>query len=610
MMRFSTGCVAAIGLAFVLGLTQQGQAWVKAPGLTLQATYQLKGMELTTEKIWTIDPSLKNPHLQLWALDRRAEVIGLKVDKKAEKVYGVTGDEVKSSASGYIRPDGPWYRKLSEFDCQGQPNSWFADQQGTIKAAAQAGEQWSQLLRENLPQLETLLSHVKADSESKALDQGEGVFRTWLAKVGESWLLKVDREVRRDEWQFYLNEARSNGLCQSRDGNAVSKPPSASSRMEPLSGENVPSVPSMLARAPVRLWNGLFSIRLNVSFAGRTLNGRFLIDSSAPVSQVSPEWLDSQGIYPAWIYVPGGSVEPVQRSRFWGGQRSLARRVRADRVEVSGLSVPLKEFLLTETDFFSPPETMGSCCDGVLGLDFLRLYPMEFKASIPPEVRIWPREGFRAGNDAKWIEVSELQIGQLVSECDLSSEKLPSKKISGVSWDFANRHPLEIHTPWRDLVSASSRPSLYCGDQKVAQQLIPQSSLITEKNPGMTIGMPLLSQSDFTLDLPHGRLWFPSKTLPWQPEKKNKSGLSLKYEMKGNERVLRVVELRPHAPSSALARAGLKAGMFVTQVDSKLIEEMDQWEVDRRLAGAYGPQVTLQWRVKKGFKVVPMQLQK
>jgi hypothetical protein len=48
--------------------------------------------------------------------------------------------------------------------------------------------------------------------------------------------------------------------------------------------------------------------------------------------------------------------------------------------------------------------------------------------------------------------------------------------------------------------------------------------------------------------------------------------------------------------------------MTITQVDSKPSEEIDQWEVNQRLAGAYGDQVTLQWKTKKGLRVAPLKV--
>jgi hypothetical protein len=378
------------------------------------------------------------------------------------------------------------------------------------------------------------------------------------------------------------------------------------------------------------LWNGLFSIRTTVGIAGRNLNGRFLVDSSAQTSQISPEWLEAQGIQPALIYASKSSVEPVQRSGIWQSTRRLARRVRVDRVEVSGLSLPLREFLLAETQFFNPPETVGSCCDGVLGLDFLRLYPMEFRGSSPPEIQIWPREGFRGVEGAEWTEISELSSGELASSCSLvlSGESSPSSsdlKLEGVSWDLASEKGLQIHTPWRSqwepILSSKKRSGttqMVCDGRVMATKMTPSwaeapggpsdEGLLTEKEPAMSLGQGLLAQGRFTLDLPHGRIWFAPGTLPLREKLKNTSGLSLTYALEDRERVLRVQSVAAQSPASGLLREGLKSGTVITQVDSRPAEEMDQWEVNQRLAGVYGSQVTLQWETKKGLKLSVLRL--
>ncbi len=594
------------GLLFLLLSVRLGAA--QPQGMALQATYQFKSSDLTTEKIWAIDPSLRNPHLQRWALGRHTELLGLKTEARKGKSFGVVGHQVRSASSGYIRGPGPWYRPWEEFDCAAaQANDWFAQSEGAELAVTKAAELWAKLLRSKLPELEVLLSQVRTQSEALALDRGEQVFRTWIAGVENVWRKQSEREARADEWTFYRETARASGVCRA----VPLKAPPPASRMEVVQGE-APSLQKLLARAPARLWNGLFSIRANVSFAGRTLNGRFLVDSTAPTSQVSPEWLDSQGIYPAWIYAPGGSVEGVQRSGMWKSERPLARRVRAERVEVSGLVLPLREFLLTETDFFNPPENVGSCCDGVLGLDFLSLYPVEFRSVSPPEVKIWPREGFRGIEGSNWIELSELPSGEIASSCSLPFWS----EIQGVSWDLANPGGLQIHTPWQ--LSRGGATQLVCGELMVAKDLQPrlvkpprsgaEGGLLTEKNPGMSMGISVLSHGTFTLDLPHGRMWFAPETLPLREQSQNTSGLRLAFEVQGGERVLRVVSIGSKSPAKNLIRDGLKAGTVITQVDSIPAEDIDLWEVNRRLAGAYGPQVTLQWEAKKGLKNAPIQV--
>ena len=51
---------------------------------------------------------------------------------------------------------------------------------------------------------------------------------------------------------------------------------------------------------------------------------------------------------------------------------------------------------LFDSEFFAPPENPSSCCDGVLGADFLRRYVVEACTPGPPaEIKLWPAENFR-----------------------------------------------------------------------------------------------------------------------------------------------------------------------------------------------------------------------
>jgi C-terminal processing protease CtpA/Prc len=58
-----------------------------------------------------------------------------------------------------------------------------------------------------------------------------------------------------------------------------------------------------------------------------------------------------------------------------------------------------------------------------------------------------------------------------------------------------------------------------------------------------------------------------------------------------------------------LAAEGLKAGMNILEVDGKPVEELDEWEVDRRLTGVHGDKVILKWKTgPKTDKMAPFLL--
>ena len=551
------------------------RAQAKSLDLGFQFNYQLKANDLTTEKLGELDSQLVNPHLQTWALSRQAALFGLTTVRNSDGTFRVQAHEVIARAEGHIRPSGPWYRPWREFNCQKEPNRSFVVQEGAERAASWAAEFWSTLLKQRKPQLEVILSQVRARTQSLALDRAEQVFRGWLRSSEKVWYQQSSILTRQEEWRSYLELARSSGFCAQQSSQA----PLKATLMEPVtSAVNRYHIgpPELLARAPARLWNGLFSVRLNLGFAGKTLNGRFLIDSNAPMSVISPSWLENQGIYSQLITVADAPLEVPSWSRSLKGEKpALSRRVQADSVEISGLLLPLREFLLAETEFFSPPESLGSCCDGILGLDFLRLYPIEFQSEAPAEVRVRPRAGFSAWagvpffQDAFWTEVSQTPASELVSECPVSVG------TSGkVSWDL--------------------------GSQVSVQQ--------SGRGAHMTLGMPILSQGPFILDLPHGRIWFSKKSSIFRESKKNRSGLHLDYVMEDRERTLKVKSIDPQSPAQALLKVGLRAGMVITQLDSKPAEEMDLWEVERRLSGAFGDSVMIQWDQSPGVKMALLRL--
>ena len=588
-----------------------------SPRLEFSASYEQTQEPLTTDLLNQIDPTHKNPHLERWGLKRTTELKGLKARPLADGLYSVSAQAVVSRALGYIRPQGPWYQALSQFPCTEQAQgSGFATQEGALQAAAHAAEQWSHLLSQELQTLSSLFSKVKVQSASTAHTRGEMIFQGWLDRLEERWRAEAYPNARAEEWKFYTQEAKSAGICPRTS--PVSPLLSLKQRMEPLSG-SPPRWNQVLARAPARLWNGLFSIRLSVTLGEKKLNGRFLIDSTAPRSVISPVWLESQGVYPAWLLIPHALPERVIWSGLWPDQRPLSRLIQVDQVEMSGLRLPLSQFLLAETEFFAPPENLGSCCDGVLGLDFLRLYPIEFQSKAPAEVRVWPKKGFLWSGDTPWLELSESAEGGLVSSCQLkasSGEKQGAfTPLPGVRWDTALEASSQVHTPGQPQLRAlgqSRSLSLECDSMVLAQGIRPElpqppigiqaSGPLTQSNPALSVGMDLLRQSVFTLDLPHGRIWFKDTELPLKPAQKNQSGLVLQFQQINGQRVFRVEELKPRSPASVLSQKGLQKGGGLLELNSTPVDELDLWQVEQILSGAQGQHVQLKWKSKKQIK--------
>jgi C-terminal processing protease CtpA/Prc len=74
----------------------------------------------------------------------------------------------------------------------------------------------------------------------------------------------------------------------------------------------------------------------------------------------------------------------------------------------------------------------------------------------------------------------------------------------------------------------------------------------------------------------------------------------LTFDYEKGERVLRVAAVKPTRVLKPLIKAGLKTGDQVLSVDQVPADETDLWEIDQRLAGAYGRSVSVRWRPRGG----------
>lgn len=577
-------------------------AWAD-PELELVSDYRFSAEPVGTEKIAELDPEIRNPHRSRWVAQRKIQLRGLEAVRlppsAGRKLYGVKAGTIESHVIGFKRGHGPWYRPMEEFTCTKESEGAgerFATAEGTSVALESAERAWKELLKKEKFSLSLVLSKVRAASPELALKRGLLEYENWLHFLEAEWHSKGYVYARTLEWKLYRDRAAESGLC----GKKGSRPPVPewSQMMEPVA-EIPPAKP--LARAPARRWNGLFSVRLNVEVGAERLNGQFLIDSSARASTISPDWLEGQGILKAWIEAPASRLEKFT----WSGGEGLARRAMVDGVEMSGLKLDQRDFLLVGSDFYGPPVHLTSCCDGILGVDFLRNHVVEFHPGLPTEIIVWPKEGFRPPanfGSSTWFEVSLSRARELVSTCSLSADTDRTNRVQGAMWDTGSEAAAEVHVPWDSLVrkNVPNGWSLTCLGETVASGLSldppanPSQPGLKETYPAVNIGMPVLARGPFILDLPHGRIWFTQKSLAAKV-RENRTGLELEYVSASGERVLKVVGFTRGSASEFLRKEGLRVGMPILRVNGKPAEEIDLWEVEQRLAGAYGERVSLEW---------------
>ena len=602
----------------------------KLQELELRAEYHPSPESLTTERIWALDPDELNPHRQRWVLNRKIDLPGLKVrelpNEPESTRYGVTAQEISLVSTAYFKPSGPWYRAYSEFPCLKDPVSWFGTEEGARKAAEVAAEEWERIVSKEKLKLTLLLDRVRAASPGFALKKSQLLFDAWFREVNETWRLQGRPKAKQEEWKLYRESAQQGKLCDSRRKAAEHNPISWEKMMEPPSGAadgkagTLYDERRLLARAPAKRMGGLYTIRVNVVIAGRKLNGRFLIDSGVGTSVISPEWLEGQGILPAWMIVPGAPPGRVP----WGGLAPLGA---VDRVEIGNTEVDLKEFAIFDTEFFSPPETAGTCCDGVLGTDFLRKYVVELRPEAPSEVKLWPVANFHLDESAasQWIETSLTPSGEPLSSCTAKSGK---SVLVGVNWDTGRESALDIHSPWqkeaRSTVSRAGRSNrwdILCGSASAlpiargvpasfAKMGPYQNKSILNQVPAASVGMSVLGRGRVFLDFPHGRIWFPEKTAE-ASILENRSGLELTFSLyKGrfDKRQLVVKSIEKRGPAKALYDRGLRVGMPIIRIDALTPSDLDAWEVKQRLSGAYGDLVLLQWKTPTGLRLGQLKL--
>ena len=174
---------------------------------------------LTTEKVWTIDPSDLNPSQSLDSQARcRAERYSC--DQASWRDWRLlrSGGE-RTSRRPRLYPLGKltYFHPIGEFPCTSfepnEPESWFATFQGAEHGAIVGSKFWEDLLSENKVKLRRRLLHVRGEFPELAEKAARDIFVRWLADVDHEWREQSIEKTSQAEWDLYQESPKDAGIC-------------------------------------------------------------------------------------------------------------------------------------------------------------------------------------------------------------------------------------------------------------------------------------------------------------------------------------------------------------------------------------------------------------
>jgi hypothetical protein len=554
--------------------------------------------DISNRHIWSYEPEELNPHRRTWALRRRVQLHGLEVLNTGKNQYKVKASHVSAQIYRGVREAGDWAFGADDFPCTRKPTWWYSTREGARVASNEAYEAFSRIFKRRLERLDFNLKKIRADKKELALLQARLKYAEWLEAVRDEYSVRAKKAARAAEWKFYTELAKKNRQCKAWRQKAPAP--------KGLTRKNLMEAPGSLrdkrlylARPPALLWDGQFSIRVVLNTYGeQKVSGRFLLDTSAKRSMVSPNFLRRQGVQMAFL----PTLDKRKRVK-WRGNSFPAKTVILQGAEIGSYPLLQDEFLLVETEVFEPPKHRRVCCDGVLGQDFLRQFAVEFSSDFPAHVKLWPRKKFVWKEEgSRWFEVSTMNDGRIQSGCQLIGRSASRKPLTipGLLWGTASGDAVRVSKPWGATVKRREWAIRCHGEDTVA--LVnpkPGGRGLGKKFPGGRVGMGLLSRGPFVLDLANGRMWV-SQRLREGSDPYLKTSTELAFRIEEGSRVLKVVKTGKRSPTNPLYRAGLRKGMKIKKINKRDAEKLDTWEVELYLSGRYGNQIEFEWETPKG----------
>lgn len=531
--------ILLISVAFAV----PGAASGALTGISFNYETSVSAQALTTERVSELDAQWLDPHRVLWVLERSLEWSGVTVEpipgsRKAVRLAG--GVSIRAAVTRHIRGDGPWFFSDSEKSCYLKLKArkgFGGTQAGALQAMEEAETAWRARLERGRVSLWSRLSSISGPDEAFVRRVAAREYERWLEALNKAWRTEILPKAHQGEQKFNALWAKGaeREKCARADLSTESLMP-----LTMTERGRKPWSQGFLARAPARVWDGWYSVRLSVDFGGKRLNGQFLIDPSVASSFVTESWLEGQGVHPVLVSATRGAG------------------LFSERVELSGLLLPMQRFDVRPTAReFSGPRYLDSCCDGALGRDFLMEFAVGFDPGPMSEVRLWPKKGFalvdESGNPKPWSEVSLSRAPLPISFCD----------------------SVEVIWTWqpdsRKQTGAGKPSDVRCGSMLLEGGAV---------SPRLASALPWISGGKIVFDFGNGRVWFPE---PLRRQDTGESCISLAFEYGPAGRQLRVLSIRKQGECANALKSGLKPGSIVTSVSGRAASELDAWSLERAL---------------------------
>ncbi|MCM0605545.1 MAG: hypothetical protein KA715_05595 [Xanthomonadaceae bacterium] len=363
---------------------------------------------LLTDRVLDFDQDILNPHRTRVAFKRYIQVNGLAaIPYPTGSGFSVSVVGIDSHVLiGARAPSSPLFSPIEEFPCSLQPDERFAMYEPTIARSQKKADRWHAMVKQSLPKIEFALQSIREPVEKMAIARAEIIVNSWTKRLQTEWTEWNNNDSRADEWKHYqLAAAKLAEPCKYKKRGF--RP--WAEIMDPV--PESPKVTEPLARSPARrVGQGEWTLRVNAQALYTKINGQFLLDPSSSMSVISPDWLEAQGVEHYLLEDPGKRTVHVQRRN----RENLTKILLLSHFESSGQQLGLDEFALLNVDEFKTPEDFDICCDGVLGLDFLRKNVIQLDSSAPlGGVLIWPRSNYRAPTGFRWNELGIEPDGSL-----------------------------------------------------------------------------------------------------------------------------------------------------------------------------------------------------